>query len=1211
MTQWVASNRVTLPAMRWLWVLAVVLAGLGCQPKPGPADSSAAGPHAGDSRAAAIIDHSVPLPPGLAAEEVGLHQGDALQRAQMPLETILADLPRPDYLPPLTQPQTRPQPKPADQNHDIGGNNPGDHTTTNPTDDPTDDTVDDSADAVDDPPIAAQRAYLAGRMAWLERKNYEAIGHLQAALRLVPHSPRVLRLLGQIYTQSGNKIRGGVYLEKAVTQQPNDIDSLYLLGRLAGEQGRWSNAIATLAYAVSLQKQHTDPALPALMGYFLGHALTHEGYEQAAVEQLTRYLELPTHFRRTTRMVRELVLLSRQRSATWESVGDAYCRLGQPAQALSAYRQALGGQHELSIGLTRRMVYVCMQLKQPDLAWRTVLKYMDRRDADAPLLDLVQYLSQQGVERSKLAMSLRKAYDRGDHPSSLAVTIADLLEPTAAGQFLHTHLQAKPADRAAFAYLTRRLLDPQRLADPQQRAKQIDQVMATLIETHRVLPSATEEYTALLIQAAGGNTQPLLDAIDQLAPALQGEAVVRYVVGVALGKMGRVDDAVDQLKQALLGGGDAGLLTVRIELVRLLLSRGDTQEANELLADIADDTDHRVVKLRYQILVQQGQAVEALKYLDGVLARKPADPVDLTVEKAKLQQAMGDAVGAKQTLEESLQAYPRAGPLYEQLLQIYRTNRVPDAEKLYQQLVEQMFKTIPHDRVARRERAQLLVAAGRYEQAEPLLRSLLEENPQDLRVLDPLLTLLVRTDRQPEAQRMLDDRLNRSPRDRHLLTVALHHSQRTEDQAQLVRVALTLLDLLMAEPAKDASSLDTLLDILTQADQTDQATQWVERHLADNPKDRVTLVLARRHYQRVDQPQRVFEVTKQLLLLQAPSVSRTQSLAALYLQHDQPQQAITVITQALEQPKEGDHHGVLVRLLGQALGALDAPAQMDQRFAQAIQRFPQHATDLSLSWALQCERRGAHQQSEQILTQLLEANPDHTEANNALGYAWTEQGKNLDRAQAMIQIAVDTEPDNAAYLDSMGWVLYKQGRFNDAVTWLQRATAAPNGEYPVILNHLGDALYRVGHHKLAVTTWQQTLRELKKYPDSDDYELEGLAQQLPEKIAAVEANKKPPVADAPGLNADPKAPPAQNDHPNNGDGGDDDNGENPTKPQQEDPQEPTMPQDPNPPASPQPNPPIETTPQPMPEEGSAFDRPNVPPRTPQEPPAEDPPEKQP
>ena len=119
------------------------------------------------------------------------------------------------------------------------------------------------------------------------------------------------------------------------------------------------------------------------------------------------------------------------------------------------------------------------------------------------------------------------------------------------------------------------------------------------------------------------------------------------------------------------------------------------------------------------------------------------------------------------------------------------------------------------------------------------------------------------------------------------------------------------------------------------------------------------------------------------------------------------------------------------------------------------------------------------QTSEQILAKVIELDPHHAAANNDLGYSWTDQGKNLDRAESMIRIAVDAEPDNESFLDSLGWVLYKRARFDEARVYFEKAIAPATFPDPVVVDHLGDTLYRLNETKIAEDKWNDALKRIE------------------------------------------------------------------------------------------------------------------------------------
>ncbi|MDP9172471.1 MAG: tetratricopeptide repeat protein [Planctomycetota bacterium] len=115
---------------------------------------------------------------------------------------------------------------------------------------------------------------------------------------------------------------------------------------------------------------------------------------------------------------------------------------------------------------------------------------------------------------------------------------------------------------------------------------------------------------------------------------------------------------------------------------------------------------------------------------------------------------------------------------------------------------------------------------------------------------------------------------------------------------------------------------------------------------------------------------------------------------------------------------------------------------------------------------------------EDVLQQAISVDAGYVPASNDLGYAWADEGKNLDRAEKMIRAAVAAEPDNQAFLDSLGWVLYKQGKFAQAETYFQQAVNPAQTPQPEVLDHFGDLLYRMGRSSDAQEQWQKSMQQL-------------------------------------------------------------------------------------------------------------------------------------
>lgn len=107
---------------------------------------------------------------------------------------------------------------------------------------------------------------------------------------------------------------------------------------------------------------------------------------------------------------------------------------------------------------------------------------------------------------------------------------------------------------------------------------------------------------------------------------------------------------------------------------------------------------------------------------------------------------------------------------------------------------------------------------------------------------------------------------------------------------------------------------------------------------------------------------------------------------------------------------------------------------------------------------------------------VLRIDPDNALANNNYAYALSERNQELDRAQAMIEIALKAEPKNPSYLDTMGWILYKRGDYKQALEYILQAIE--NGEVSAtVYEHLGDVYQKLGNNAEAEKFWREALRK--------------------------------------------------------------------------------------------------------------------------------------
>lgn len=117
-------------------------------------------------------------------------------------------------------------------------------------------------------------------------------------------------------------------------------------------------------------------------------------------------------------------------------------------------------------------------------------------------------------------------------------------------------------------------------------------------------------------------------------------------------------------------------------------------------------------------------------------------------------------------------------------------------------------------------------------------------------------------------------------------------------------------------------------------------------------------------------------------------------------------------------------------------------------------------TDLLYEHAMSAERLGKHALMEQQLRRIIELNPRHHHAHNALGYSLADRNERLEEARQLIERAIELGGHEPFLIDSLGWVAFREGKLDEAERLLRQAhRARPDAE---IAAHLVELLWQQG-----------------------------------------------------------------------------------------------------------------------------------------------------
>jgi len=185
--------------------------------------------------------------------------------------------------------------------------------------------------------------------------------------------------------------------------------------------------------------------------------------------------------------------------------------------------------------------------------------------------------------------------------------------------------------------------------------------------------------------------------------------------------------------------------------------------------------------------------------------------------------------------------------------------------------------------------------------------------------------------------------------------------------------------------------------------------------------------------------------------------------------------------------KSGTLDAFLERLAGLASQGQDTAKSL--AVLEGVAEADRDRPSILYARAMLYERLQDHKTMESLLRTLIERQPDHAHAKNALGYSLADRGTRLEEAEVLIEEAHRLLPEDAHILDSMGWLYFRKGALDKAVQWLSDAhRRQPDAE---ISAHLGEVLWALARREEATAVFRLGLSH-----DPGNAILKGTLQRL-------------------------------------------------------------------------------------------------------------------
>ncbi len=870
------------------------------------------------------------------------------------------------------------------------------------------------------------------------------------ALKLVPHHPRALRLKVEIARAHGGDLPALAAVEELLGKNPGDGDLQLSRAELLASVGRREEALTALRQLAYPGHESTRllemrllfdlgrgaEAIPIARGLVTGD----EPPSPAALEEIAK---------RAGASEAELAIAARQRLATIdprniqnlldlrllaEGLGHADLALaacrgvlaadpenleamrglaeleaasGHAAEALVAYR-TLAERHPHAVGELRKALAVARSAERPDevRAFAEAIVAVEPSDAEARTA-LAEALAASGDAAGALEEfdTLLKA-----HPGDVPVLLAkrELLSAT--------------DDRAALAPV----LDELFRLDPTRTDVAVERGHLHLANAYELAEGSAEraaEARAALVAYERSSSDPAAADVSLLGIARAARLV---------------DDserAVGAYGAFLVKPEHANRLDVRKERAHALREAGRLPEASQeyerALAGGLEDAD--LLWGAADTLARLGQSAAALRYLDLLLRREPAEPL-FHRRRGQLLLAAGRREEALAALQRAVQGADRDPQAFFEVAEALRSQGAyPDAIGYYQRGLA----LEPRNRHGRLALAETLLLAGRYSEVLALVDPLLKEDPNDLAAWKARADGWRALGRSAEVLYSLEAILLLDP-DSPAALLEMYRLRRERGEPKEAYDALDHLLRSGAPEGQEAALQLELGDLASTIGLPDAANAAYERASTIDPAMRVEIAIRRaRLRQTAGRPDLALEILNQSLGAGEPPAS--------------PNVAATLLRAEL-------------------LSALERPAEARAAYEEVRRREPKSPT-AAAGIARSMIAEGRHADAVAFLDEALPPLPPEDAAFLLLAEAQSALG-HLDAARDALQKGLGAMPKSVALWSRLGEVGIARQAWPDAANAFAHALALTPTSVELLLR-AGFVAERLGHPNEALAFYER------------------------------------------------------------------------------------------------------------------------------------------
>ncbi|MDP6969322.1 MAG: tetratricopeptide repeat protein [Gammaproteobacteria bacterium] len=383
----------------------------------------------------------------------------------------------------------------------------------------------------------------------------------------------------------------------------------------------------------------------------------------------------------------------------------------------------------------------------------------------------------------------------------------------------------------------------------------------------------------------------------------------------------------------------------------------------------------------------------------------------------------------------------------------------------YKQASQMWAQLQPEVTLAQQHVAQSLLRNNEIDAAKDVLMELIDTKPEYLPAPTLYAEILLAEQAYQQADTFLQPYTNQAQPDRLLASMHVQALSQLSDPEG----ALELLNKLIKRYANDAGLRLSAGVLYMQVGLLNQAQTHLLKAAKLDPDNSQAQYYLGLNYLQLSQPNKAL---KHLRLVSAGPNLIPSMLEQIAI--EQPAAQHTRDYFAKLRGHHPQHSAQLYLLQADYFKSLSELQLAQDTYREGLDKHPLNIP-LLYSQAMLAAYQGDWIKMESDLLKVIELNPDHADALNALGYTYADHNSNLKQADIYIKRAFQLKPDDPAIKDSMGWLAFRQGHYRLARDYLRQAFAEfPDAE---VAAHLGVVEWALGNIEQAHRIWNSILKD--------------------------------------------------------------------------------------------------------------------------------------